>query len=80
MKTIKLNKKCSTLLTLSLLNVYFNFANAQICTNVKELYRKRHKAANMTYGHPYTMFRQAQQPNLIGTMDLPLMKQKTIGN
>jgi hypothetical protein len=26
------------------------------CTEFDELFRKRHKIANMTYGHPYTMF------------------------
>jgi hypothetical protein len=27
-----------------------------ICTDVEELYRKRHKIRDMTYGHPYTIF------------------------
>lgn len=33
------------------------FAIAQSnCTDVEELFRKRHKIANMTWGHPYTTF------------------------
>lgn len=33
-----------------------SFTNAQSCTDVKELLRKRHTISGMTYGHPYTMF------------------------
>lgn len=29
---------------------------SQHCTDIEELFRKRHKIANMTYGHPYTTF------------------------
>ena len=29
---------------------------SQICTDIKELFRKRHTISGMTYGHPYTMF------------------------
>ncbi len=33
-----------------------NIIYSQTCTNVEELYRKRHKIRDMTYGHPYTTF------------------------
>jgi hypothetical protein len=30
--------------------------NAQPCTDIEELFRKRHQVDGMTYGHPYTTF------------------------
>lgn len=32
-------------------NIFLGYS--QSCHNVKELYRKRHKVSEMTYGHPY---------------------------
>ena len=49
------NMKKLTYLTVILLLINANI-NAQSCTDVRELLRKRHKVAGMTYGHPYTMF------------------------
>ncbi|MFN4083641.1 MAG: hypothetical protein ACK4K9_08425 [Bacteroidia bacterium] len=44
-------------LTLFILTFLFLLkVNAQPCTKVEELNRKRHKVNNMTYGHPYTTF------------------------
>jgi hypothetical protein len=34
----------------------FNLLKSQNCTNVEELFRKRHTIQGMTYGHPYTTF------------------------
>jgi hypothetical protein len=72
MKTITLTKKSNILLTLLLLSLCLNFANAQICTDVEELFRKRHKISGMTYGHPYTMFDRHN--------GLTFDETKTIGN
>jgi hypothetical protein len=30
--------------------------HAQPCTDIEELFRKRHQVDGMTYGHPYTTF------------------------
>jgi hypothetical protein len=45
-------KKYFTILFIYLTNIVYS----QHCTDVEELFRKRHKIANMTYGHPYTTF------------------------
>ncbi len=50
-KVIKI-KYCLFLLIFLIENTCYS----QHCTDVEELFRKRHKIANMTYGHPYTTF------------------------
>ena len=43
------------IITILLLSISI-YSYAQSCTNVEELFRKRHKISGMNYGHPYTTF------------------------
>ena len=58
---------------------------AQSCTNVDELFRKRHTIQGMTYGHPYTTFDRHNDnyknlQNCINNIRLKIISDKQISN
>ncbi|NDC31181.1 MAG: hypothetical protein EBZ58_09660 [Bacteroidetes bacterium] len=59
------------LLKLLLVILPSSIASSQNCTDVKELFRKRHIISEMTYGHPYTTFdrHNANYKNLDNAID-----------
>lgn len=62
---------------------FYSLINAQSCTDVKELLRKRHTIKGMTYGHPYTTFDRHNEnyknlDNAIDNIRKNILKDKSI--
>jgi hypothetical protein len=65
--------------------LFISVGYSQTCHNVKELLRKRHTIAGMTYGHPYTTFDRHNDnyqnlQNSINNIRARILKDKSISN